>query len=198
MNPKRDELNKNFHRHKAERKNYPLTCKRCGSIYELALTEREYYSGRYRKFCSDKCSTYKDKTHNGRCLFCGATLSHKRKLFCDQTCHMRYVDKQFIDNWKNGMESGTCGGMGFVTSKRIRNYLFKKYNGLCCQCGWHEINPKTGKVPLQIEHIDGNYKNNNEDNLKLLCPNCHSLTETYGSLNKGNGRRYRNKFAGLV
>ena len=31
---------------------------------------------------------------------------------------------------------------------------------------------------------------NKEDNLEVLCPNCHSLTETYGSLNK-NGRKER-------
>jgi 5-methylcytosine-specific restriction endonuclease McrA len=33
--------------------------------------------------------------------------------------------------------------------------------------------------------------NHNEKNLNLLCPNCHSLTPTYGSLNKGNGRLKR-------
>ena len=39
-----------------------------------------------------------------------------------------------------------------------------------------------------LEHIDGNSENNSLDNLKLLCPNCHSLTPTYKNLNKGNGR----------
>jgi hypothetical protein len=33
--------------------------------------------------------------------------------------------------------------------------------------------------------------NNKEENLILLCPNCHSLTSTFGSLNIGNGRKYR-------
>ena len=51
----------------------------------------------------------------------------------------------------------------------------------------------TNKCPLQIHHIDGNYKNNSEENLELLCPNCHSLTHNYGTLNKGNGRDYRYK-----
>ena len=42
---------------------------------------------------------------------------------------------------------------------------------------------------------DGNYRNNEEYNLELLCPNCHSLTQSYKSLNNGNGRddRYKNK-----
>ena len=62
------------------------------------------------------------------------------------------------------------------------------------KCNWCEINKVTGKVPIQLEHIDGNSNNNNLDNLELLCPNCHSLTETYGYLNKGNGRDERKKY----
>lgn len=34
-------------------------------------------------------------------------------------------------------------------------------------------------IPLELEHIDGNNKNNNSENLKLLCPNCHSQTKTW-------------------
>lgn len=41
------------------------------------------------------------------------------------------------------------------------------------------------KIPLELHHIDGNRNNNTLDNLKLLCPNCHSLTENYrGRKNK--------------
>jgi len=61
-------------------------------------------------------------------------------------------------------------------------------------CGWCEVNKVTGNVPIQLEHIDGDSKNNSLDNLKLLCPNCHSLTPTYGYLNKGNGRSERKKY----
>lgn len=38
---------------------------------------------------------------------------------------------------------------------------------------------------LQIDHVDGNPWNNQLDNLRFLCPNCHSQTETYGIKNKG-------------
>jgi 5-methylcytosine-specific restriction endonuclease McrA len=43
-------------------------------------------------------------------------------------------------------------------------------------------------MPLHIDHIDGDSENHNESNLTLLCPNCHSLTSTYGKLNNGHGR----------
>jgi predicted HNH restriction endonuclease len=35
------------------------------------------------------------------------------------------------------------------------------------------------RSPLEIHHKDGSKKNNSEDNLDLLCPNCHSLTFNY-------------------
>jgi hypothetical protein len=48
----------------------------------------------------------------------------------------------------------------------------------------------TGLVPVRLDHIDGNWENNKPENLRLLCPNCDSLTETYCALNKGKGRPY--------
>lgn len=53
------------------------------------------------------------------------------------------------------------------------------------------MNPKTNQVPLIADHIDGNWRNNIESNLRLLCPNCDSLSPTYAALNKGNGRKNR-------
>ena len=63
-----------------------------------------------------------------------------------------------------------------------------KYNCSCQECGWNKVHPITGNVPLQIHHIDGDCTNNKEENLQLLCPNCHTLTENYGSLNKNATR----------
>lgn len=58
-----------------------------------------------------------------------------------------------------------------------------------------ETNPYSGTIPLEIDHIDGDYTNNSEDNLQLLCPNCHSLTSTYKGANKGQGRKDRKKYS---
>lgn len=89
--------------------------------------------------------------------------------------------KQNIKLWKEGKISGTsCYNYAYF----VKKYLLDKYNCKCQICGWGEINPFTGKIPLQVHHIDGDSCNNKEENLQLLCPNCHSLTDNFGSRNK--------------
>ena len=44
-----------------------------------------------------------------------------------------------------------------------------------------------------IHHIDGNCLNNDESNLQVLCPNCHAMTENFGSRNK-NAAPGRSKY----
>lgn len=83
-----------------------------------------------------------------------------------------------------------------LLSDPIRAYMLETHGGKCSRCDWAERNPKTERVPLAIDHINGDWTNNRKENLRLLCPNCHSLTETYMNLNRGNGRTYRRKFEG--
>lgn len=77
----------------------------------------------------------------------------------------------------------------------IKTYLLRKYNFKCAKCNWNKVNKYTGKIPLEIEDIDGNYMNNKEENLIVLCPNCHSLTSTYKGANLNYGRKSRKKYA---
>ena len=125
------------------------------------------------------------------CLNCGISLNRNKK-FCSNSCQKDYEYKNYIKNWKAGKETGLRGN--YQTSMYIRTYLLKKYNNKCSKCGWGRMNPYTKKIPLEIEHIDGNYLNNKEENLLILCPNCHSLTSTYKGANK-NGRKSRKKYS---
>ena len=106
----------------------------------------------------------------------------------------RYTE--YIKRWKEGIEDGTKGLS--QTSNYIKRYLLEKFNNTCQCCGIS--NTWNGKpLSLQLEHIDGNSKNNKEENLSLLCPNCHTQTAYYGSKNKGRGRGSLLKInAGLV
>ena len=54
---------------------------------------------------------------------------------------------------------------------------------LCVVCG-QKPEWQGKRLILQIDHIDGNSSNNSDKNLRFLCPNCHSQTTTFGTLNK--------------
>lgn len=57
----------------------------------------------------------------------------------------------------------------------------------CELCNWNERRESDGRVPTELHHIDGNAHNNALENLQIVCPNCHSLTDTYRSLSKKIG-----------
>ena len=127
-----------------------------------------------------------------RCLNCDSIIT-KRNKYCNNKCQKEYEYKQYIERWKSGKETGMRGE--YQISMYIKTYLLNKYKSKCCRCGWNEINQYTKLIPLEVEHIDGNYKNNSETNLLLLCPNCHALTETYKGANINKGRVSRKKYS---
>jgi len=62
----------------------------------------------------------------------------------------------------------------------------------CSKCG---MGPEWQKAPLSLhlDHVDGDPMNNQRDNLRLLCPNCHSQTVTYTGRNKGKRARRKSE-----
>ncbi len=171
-------------------------CPSCGRI--IRARDR-------KKFCSHSCAAQfnnRAKGHkpldSGPCEFCGGQ-KEKGRRFCSTKCRNDFRYQSYIEKWLKG---DTTGRRGELVSRHVRTWLLNRSGGRCegllddgSRCGWSRKNPYTGRVPLTVHHKDGHYENNVPHNLEYLCPNCHSLTSTYGNQNKGSGRRNRYRSA---
>ena len=117
------------------------------------------------------------------CKNCGneSNWSHQKfNIFCSNTCQGQAQFKQTIERFK----------LGAVTERSTLRKVLTEVKGYTCEdCGISEHNNKP--ITLQVDHIDGNAGNNMPTNLRLICPNCHSQTKSYGGGNKGSGRKAR-------
>ena len=68
----------------------------------------------------------------------------------------------------------------FQLKKRLFSAKLKKPK--CEECGWAKMSID-GRVPLELDHINGNRHDNRLENLRILCPNCHSLQTTHRGKN---------------
>jgi len=74
-----------------------------------------------------------------------------------------------------------CYYQTHMLKKRLFTAGLKKPK--CELCNWAQISPD-GRLPLELDHIDGNRHNNQIENLRILCPNCHSLQLTHRGANR--------------
>ncbi|MHB1163167.1 MAG: HNH endonuclease signature motif containing protein [Minisyncoccota bacterium] len=73
----------------------------------------------------------------------------------------------------------------FFSTSQLKKRLFRA--GLkqpkCEECGWAQLSDD-GRIPIEIDHINGDHSDNQLKNLRILCPNCHSLKPTHRGRNK--------------
>lgn len=125
-----------------------------------------------------------------------------RELKCKHTTLNTYLKKmgieysgdksgKYIKNRNNNKKPASyyLNDYVFIHSHKLKLKLIE--DGIksheCEKCNLSEW--MCVKIPLELHHIDGNRFNNNLDNLQVLCPNCHSLTEN-NSGKKNKKRRY--------
>lgn len=159
-----------------------------------------------KKF-SENCKIRKQEAENlyyqnpKLCPVCNCSISFKKKsitTYCSRRCSSIYNNSLSPKRAKSSNIHRTREDIrleriseiekGNVTTRRdLKIYLSEKYGYKCFECLesiWR------GKIlSLELDHIDGNASNNLPLNLRLLCPNCHSITPTWKGRNKGNGRK---------
>lgn len=116
------------------------------------------------------------------------TLKKKVELYGIDTSHFNY-DYAHLHNGRH-YKRQLCNrnddevfsfGARVKTENLKKEYIRRFLNGrpFCEKCGISEWNGK--ELVFQIHHIDGNHINHKKENLQLLCPNCHSQTETFSN-----------------
>jgi 5-methylcytosine-specific restriction endonuclease McrA len=125
----------------------------------------------------------------GTCSNCFKTYKYSpsqgKGLYCSNKCQQEYLYKQNISNWLSKKITGKQ--KDGRPSDFVRRYLLEEANYQCSICGWGKPNPVNGIIYLEIDHINGSRENGYRENLQVLCPNCHTLTNTYKTLNKNVG-----------
>lgn len=144
------------------------------------------------KFCSSSCAARfnnrkfpkrsRSKNKLQDCLNCNKTLSGSQNKFCSIECSGEHLYKtKSIPK----ILKGNCTNV--IALKR---YLRETRGDMCeiCKCP-----PIHNGLPLvlQLDHKDGNSDNNKITNLRLVCPNCHTQTETFATRQKKPHKRNR-------
>lgn len=138
-----------------------------------------------------KCS----KEHTKVGLYCSRTCANSR-VFSDEAklkksvalkgkpSQRREYDKvaqveKAKLTWLKKYQSTPFENLGMENRRRR---VFEEQNFCCAKCGISEWLGES--ITLELEHKDGNNQNNLRDNLEGLCPNCHSITDTWRGRNK--------------
>lgn len=171
-------------------------CSSCAATYNNKRRKRrQKIEGRPTASVEEKI-VKQEKTHKQEneyiCEYCGKTFKSKDKnrRFCSVECNRNNNAKlraeKTIEKWLSGnLKVKSCSKI----PESVRRFLFQKTDYKCEECGFEGYNKITNNTILQIHHVDGDCENNKPENLKVLCPNCHAMTENYMALNKGKSSR---------
>ena len=155
---------------------------------------RKYSKEWLEELCSESYSYAEVLTKAGRKQGGGAQATLKKKIEEFQIDISHFTGQKWHDS-PNQQDNKTSREKysleqvfiknSPVTQKVLRGYV-ERHSILeykCANCGC-DGNWQGGIISLEIDHIDGDNSNNEIENLRYLCPNCHALTETYRGKNK--------------
>jgi len=161
----------------------PKLCRQCTA--PIAYDKRWY-----NVFCSHHCRAIfygseksKRLTKQWHCKSCHKehhSVPFKTKRFCNMRCFNDTKLSKSMQRFHQGLIS---------ERNTIKSCLTRLFGYKCSMCGLDHW--QGHKLSLEMDHVDGNAGNNMPSNLRLVCPNCHSITPTWKGRNKGSGRASR-------
>lgn len=108
------------------------------------------------------------------CIDTSHFLSKRHRLGKQPTSYRKAEEILVIRDPSRGREN----------SSRLRRALVDSGVEYVCSCCGHPPMWNGKELTLHVDHINGLYWENVIDNLRFLCPNCHTQTENFGSRNK--------------
>lgn len=148
-------------------------CKQCNSELE--------YEKRFNKFCSNSCSaTSSNKARGARSLSTRLKQSIAQSKYLsslsDQELKAIYQSKGKTKT-KNHINNIMEADFDDLPLGSKRKRIIIEQDGKCAHC--HLLEWMGKPICFELDHIDGDRKNNFRSNLEILCPNCHSNTPTW-------------------
>jgi hypothetical protein len=120
-----------------------------------------------------------------RCLYCGKEIDSSKK-YCDLDCMGKHKHEM---HYKDFLEHPDKYNKANYNASIFKKDILEEQGGVCAICGCStEWNGKP--LVFVLDHIDGHASNNSRENLRLICPNCDSQTDTFKSKNKNGDRHY--------
>lgn len=93
-------------------------------------------------------------------------------------------NKKFEFVPRKSLEDILKNSTGFQSFKLKRRLIAAGLKEARCElCGWADRSPD-GRIPVELDHVNGDKLDNRLENLRVLCPNCHSLQPTHRGMNQ--------------
>jgi len=165
--------------------NLIMKCEKCNQEIEV-----KYGSGRFcSKVCAKSFSTSQNRSDISERVsqkLKGRPLTHAVKGWSnvDPEVKKLAIAKGIETNRRIRLEKYERSSWEELPLPEKRRRILSDQNGCCLFCNINEWQGKN--IVLALDHIDGNNKNNARENLRFLCPNCHSQTPTWGFKKRQN------------